>query len=457
MAVIADQITADIAGPDAIQARLDESMSSEIIRSLRIAACLPELDRLQRAMCEETSDAAYILLRYIVEGLQAQGHHLTFVSQRDLNEPICTQDLQQAVPALLTWSGSRWFEIARKCSWRIQLWLGIPYLNVFTSLRHFDAFLQCLPGHHIVYERNGLYMDGAARACKRLGLPYVLFVDADEIMEHDYMGEPITGILRWRASRMFQFNLDAADCVICVSEQSKKHLIAAWHVPSEKVAVFPNGVDIERFRPHPETRAQVRDQLGVSDNPMIIFVGSFYPWHDVATLLAAFAQVLATYPDARLVLVGDGTQRHIMMQRAVALGIDHAARFVGIVSHSEIPQVISAADVAVAPYPKMDRDLWLSPMKLYEYMASGAPIVASAIGQIIDVITDGKNGLLVPAEDPTAMASAIKGLLGDPALRSQLGSRARNDAVHKHSWDRYLARLGRVLSAVHSGRPVPLL
>ena len=103
--------------------------------------------------------------------MRAQGHSLTYMAQANLVESVCTRDVQQPSPAILSWSGSPWFDLARKGSWRVQQWLGIPYLNVFSSLRHYDACLHCLPGHDVVYERSGLYKGGVARACKQLGLP----------------------------------------------------------------------------------------------------------------------------------------------------------------------------------------------------------------------------------------------------------------------------------------------
>jgi glycosyltransferase involved in cell wall biosynthesis len=115
---------------------------------------------------------------------------------------------------------------------------------------------------------------------------------------------------------------------------------------------------------------------------------------------------------------------------------------------------MSAADIAVVPYPDLNRDLWLSPLKLYEYMASGNAIVASAVGQVANVIQDGGNGLLIPPGDATAMTAALKRLIGDPDLRAQLGTHAREYAVQKHSWEHYLGRLERLFAAVISREPV---
>ncbi len=425
--------------------------------TMRIAFCLPELEPMQQVMSGEPGDAAYIQQGYIATGLRDHGHSLSYVAPRNLKEMVCTSDLQKPSLAPQTWSASRWFDLASKGVWRLQSWLGVPYLNVFSNYRFFDACLQCLPGHDLVHERNGLYNVGVAMACRRLKLPYVLFFDADQIAEHDFMGKPISGLLRWRASGLLRYNLRAADCVICVSEPAKAHLITVWNVPAEKVVVFPNGVDVQRFRPDPEARHKVRASLGMDDDPLVIFVGSFYHWHDLPTLLDAFAQVSVTYPDVRLVLVGDGATRQAMEQHAVDLGIGHAVRFTGLVPHAEVPRLVAAADVAVAPYPPMQHDLWLSPMKLFEYMASGTAVIASGVGQLAQVIQDDSNGLLVPPGDISAMATALQRLIGDAALRSQLGQQARQDAVREYSWEGYVSRLERLYAAVIARQPVNLI
>jgi glycosyltransferase involved in cell wall biosynthesis len=158
-------------------------------------------------------------------------------------------------------------------------------------------------------------------------------------------------------------------------------------------------------------------------------------------LLQAFAVVLKSCPEARLVLVGDGTEREAMMNLAANLGIDHAVRFTGYVTHSEVSRLVNAADIAVVPVPAMKQEMWLSPMKLFEYMASGKAIIASAMGQIVNVITDEQDGLLVPAANAEVLASAIHRLITDPALRARLGQRARVDAVSHHSWEQYLSQL----------------
>jgi glycosyltransferase involved in cell wall biosynthesis len=400
----------------------------------------------------DPADAAYLLLKHVAAGLASRGHQLTYLAQLDLGNDVCTQDLRDATLAPHTWTASPWFELVAKGTWRVQKTLGVPYLNVFSNYRLYDACLQCLPGHDVVYERNGLYRGGVARACTRLSLPYVLFVDADEILEHDYMGAPITGMLRRRAECVFRNNLRAADFIVCVSEAAKTHLASAWQAPAGKIVVFPNGVDVRRFSPSASDRSARRAGLGVNGEPVVLFVGSFYEWHDVSTLLDAFARVLTAHPAARLVLVGDGTTRQSMERRAGDLGVSHAVRFTGLVPHQDVPGLVAAADIAVVPYPPMQQALWLSPLKLFEYMASGRAVVASAVGQILQVVEHGSNGLLVPPGDAPAMAAAIGRLIGDVELRDRLGRRARQDAVERHSWERYVARLEDVFHRARTKR-----
>ncbi|GIK75310.1 MAG: hypothetical protein BroJett021_42980 [Chloroflexota bacterium] len=421
---------------------------------LHIALCPPEFDQLQRAMQGSAADATHIIQRYVSAGLQARGHTLTFLAQRNLEEIICTRDIANVRLGPQSWSASRWFVVAEKTAWRFQRWLGVPYLNVFSNYRLYDIGLQCLPGHDLVYERNTLYRDGIARACQRLKLPYVLYIEADDILEHDIMGKPITGLLRWRARQTAQYNLNAADCVITVSEPTRLHLITHWRVPPEKILVFPNAVDVALFHPDEAVRQRVRANLGIADAPLILFVGNFYEWHDVSTLLKAFAVTVAVHPAARCVLVGDGAKRRAMEQLAAELGISNAVTFTGLLPHAEVAHMAAAADIAVVPYPVLQQELWLSPLKLYEYMASGAAIVASSLGQIAQVIEDGRNGLLTPPEDISAMARALCRLIDDRMLRLRLANRAREDAVQKHSWEHYLSRLENVFLAVLHSQPV---
>lgn len=412
---------------------------------MKIAHCLPDQIWVDEMRGQNPHDAAHIQQKYIAEGLRARGHTVTWIAPRGLDE-VCVSDLTETETAPRTWTARRWFNLLSKAAWKLQQLFGVPYLNVFSNLRRYDACLQILPGCDVVFERNSLYNAGAAMACRKLRLPYVMFFDADQIAELDFMGKPLPAWLRWRARRLLRFSLETACRVVCVSEIAKRHLMQNWNVPVDKLIVLPNAVDVNRFQPDPNLGAQTRASLSLTaDQPLLVFVGSFYQWHDVPTLLRAFALVQKDRPDARLLLVGDGAERGRMMSLAQDLGLGKAAHFTGFVSHADVVRFVNAADIAVVPVPKMEREMWLSPMKLFEYMAAGKAVVASALGQIVDVLRDGENGLLVPPGDEAALAEAVGRLMADVSLRERLGWQAREDAVRYHSWEQYIFRLEAVL------------
>ena len=430
------------------------SIPTNTKKKSRIALGVPEWLPFYQVMSGQPADATYVIQGNLSKGMMARGHSLTFVAPNSVDDFIFTNDPREAKVAPRTWSAGIPFDLTSKIVWRLQKLLGIPYLNVFSNYRFLDASMQCLKGIDVIYERNGLYNSGLAMAAKRLNLPYVIFFEADQIMELDIMNRPIKGLLRWRANQLLRYNLNAADCIICVTDAGKRHLVNKWNIPVSKIVVFPNAVHVDRFKPDADARAQVRASLGMREEPMVMFVGNFFHWHDVVTLLKAFAQALKTCPEARLVLVGDGERRAEMMRQASELGLDHAVKFTGIVPHAEVPRYVAAADIAVVPYPPMQQEMWLSPLKLFEYMSSGKAVVASAVGQIVDVLHNGENGLLVPPGDAAAMSTALIKLIQDSNLRSNLGMKAREDAVQKFSWESYLARLERVFDAVIARQPV---
>ncbi len=406
---------------------------------LNIAYCVPELHSL------DVKDSSFMQQARIFRGLKDLGHRVTMFAPKDLSDVEQTADLSNRSDLQRTWSRSAGFQLVRKASWLVQKQLGIPYLNYFSNFSWQDAFQGGLSGFDMVQERNGLYKYAAAMAARRLKIPYVLFFDADDLFEHDYLGIPLKGVLRKRAQETAAYNLRTASRIICVSQETGNRLVKVWGVPEEKIYVHPNGVDVNLHRPYPETRVEVRASYGYRDEPLLIFVGGFFPWHDVEGLLNAFQRTLIKHPDARLLLVGDGQRRQTMEQYAMELGISDCVKFTGWVPHSDVPRLISAADIAVAPYPKMSQgDFWGSPMKLFEYLACGTAVAASGAGQISEVIRHDQNGLLALPGNAESLSEVLSRLIADRDLRSRLGIQARKDAVEKYSWESYVAGLERL-------------
>jgi glycosyltransferase involved in cell wall biosynthesis len=284
---------------------------------------------------------------------------------------------------------------------------------------------------------------GAAMACKRLGLPYVLTFSADLFLERAFVGHPLKGLHAKIAARQARFTYDLAKKILCVSEPAKQHLVDNWQVSPEKIVVMPNGVDINLFKPG-NSQSALRSELGLNGHHVISFVGGFQPWHGLDILVESFAMCLKEVPTAKLLLVGVGRARDEVEKSIKKFGVEANVIITGFVSQQRVPDYLAVSDLAVMPYPELPKELWFSPLKMYEYMSAGKAIVASSAGQIAEVIHDGENGILVEPGNQHDLARALIRLLQNPDERTRLGATARRQAVEHHSWDQYVRKLEKV-------------
>jgi len=281
----------------------------------------------------------------------------------------------------------------------------------------------------MVYERHSLWSYAGMEYARHHHLPGLLEVNSPLIEEQRRYRELV---LEKEATQSVARAFRAASALLGVSEGVARYLRSHAAVRSP-VHVVPNGVDPDRFAPPPATSGWPR--------PFCVgFVGTLKPWHAVDDLIDAFATLRSQGGDARLLIVGDGPQRHILDMKVTACGLNHAVEFHGTVAPAEVPSLLASMDVAVAPYPQL-ADFYFSPLKLFEYMAAGRAIVAAAIGQIDRLVADGVTGLLYPPGDTAALTTALGRLMADEALRSRLGSAAREVAIRDHTWHAAIRRI----------------
>jgi len=148
----------------------------------------------------------------------------------------------------------------------------------------------------------------------------------------------------------------------------------------------------------------------------------------------AFSQLHKQRSNARLLIVGDGPERANQQAALSSAGLLAATHFTGAVSADEVPGLLASMDAAVAPYPKLSH-FYFSPLKVYEYMAAGLPVVASRLGQLADLIQHDVNGLLTTPGDVAELAAALERLRTSPDLRTRLGNAARATVLRDHTWD----------------------
>jgi glycosyltransferase involved in cell wall biosynthesis len=394
---------------------------------------------------------------YIIKGLEKR-NTVDIIVQSGAWEMGINDNDGQVIPFERTWSKSLWFKIANHITWQIQKLFRIPNLNVFTTLARFDALKKPLASYDLIIERLGKFRASVALTASVLKKPYILFFIADPLFEEELVGHPLKGLLKWQARNMISFCLQKADRVVCVSSALQRQLEKNYAIPGKKVFVLPNCVDTHKFRPYPEQRQAVRQRYNVGDNPLIVFVGTFYEWQDLNTLVEAFSVLHERNSAARLLLVGDGINKTKIGDLVLRLGLEKAVTLTGSIPFEEVPYLLSAADITVAPYKKMDVEFWESPMKLFEYMASGTPLITSAIGQISEIIKHEENGLLVEPGDAGALTLAMEKIINNPSLSSCLSHNARRDVEQSFSWEQYTGKLENLLDEVlasHNGKKQP--
>jgi glycosyltransferase involved in cell wall biosynthesis len=265
---------------------------------------------------------------------------------------------------------------------------------------------------------------------QRIDLPLVIELNSPIALEVELRwGKGGSGIYRFHEQRC----LADANAITVVSDILARLVLQEDGIPKEKIHVNPNGVDVNLFRFSESARREIRDLLGIDRSaPVIGFTGSMKPWHGISYLLDAFRIVQGNLQDACLLLIGpslDDVRANQDIKADTARGVHH----IGVVPHDQVPRYLSACDVCVAPYPRIE-PFYFSPIKVIEYMAMQLPIVASAQGQINDLLREDR-GILVEPEDVDGLASALGQVIADLERAKRIGLLARKFVVDNLIWE----------------------
>lgn len=223
---------------------------------------------------------------------------------------------------------------------------------------------------------------------------------------------------------------------VLANSQAAAARLQQERVPAHRIAVIPNGLDLTRFTGvTPQRRGHT-----------VIVVANLRREKGHDTLLRAAQRMLARHPETRFRLVGDGPQRAAITQQAQALGIAHAVDLLGY--RADVVDLLASADISVVPSTSE-----AFPNAAVEAMAAGVPVVASAVGGLLELVHHEQNGLLVPPSDDVALASAMSHLLADSRLRTRLGATARADVFARYSFDRMVGSVNTLyLTELHRRR-----
>ncbi len=248
--------------------------------------------------------------------------------------------------------------------------------------------------------------------------------------------------LAWPWTRRFgslfigltRFQWRRADALVTVTEP-----LASWaerQAGDVPVEVVPNAADTRLFRPEAEARPGMPERY-------VVFVGALATWQGLPTLLDATSDP-AWPKGVEAVIVGDGAERPAV-EAAVAEG--RPVRYLGRVPHAEVPGIVSAAIAALSPQNAGGgRSLTgLSPVKVYESLACDTPVIVTDYPGQSELVRDAACGIVVPAEDPAALARAVRELAAHPAKARAMGARGGQTVRQQHSWDARAAQTDRLL------------
>jgi len=335
-----------------------------------------------------------------------------------------------------------------------------------TVLGHLPAFTSALLAHaeserreyRLVHSHYWLSGWVARRAVQRWQVPWVhsfhtlARTKAAVGLPEDPVRAEVEAVLALKADRL-----------VAGSSAEERDLARLYGAGAEKVCVVPLGVDMEDFAPR--STAAVRARLGLQGDRVILYVGRLERLKGADTLIEAVAELLRRpgFDGVRVLMVGgdsgDGLrqadhpdgERGRLEAMAAERGLLGRLDFLGPVAHAELADLYALADVCVVPSRTESFGL-----VALEAQASGTPVVAAAVGGLLDIVEDGVTGYLVEARDPVAYADRLAALLDDAALRRAMGDSARERAA-RLTWARSVDRLQALYDCVETPDPAHLL
>jgi glycosyltransferase involved in cell wall biosynthesis len=219
--------------------------------------------------------------------------------------------------------------------------------------------------------------------------------------------------------------------------------------------VIPNAVNTEDFPFIREPDRELKSRLGLDGAFTLGFVGSFYGYEGLDTLVAALPQIMAIEPRTRLLLVGGGFEEERLKAQVQQLGMADKVLFVGRVPHNEVARYYSVVDLLVYPRKSIRLTETVTPLKPLEAMAQGRLLIASNVGGHRELIQDGRTGFLFEPDAPAEIAKAVQTVLASPDRWDAIRAEGRRYVETERNWrasvSRYPAVYDRARVAVGAG------
>lgn len=258
------------------------------------------------------------------------------------------------------------------------------------------------------------------------------------VIMHSHGDEPLRPL---RPALMRKVGMNFSHKVVAISEDTKRGLVRQG-IPSKKIAVVYNGVDVEEFEPRPATSV-ILEKYGLADSgDIVLSIGTVQKRKGQWRMLRCMPELLKERPDLVYVNIGsayDSSYLNGLKDEAARLGVSDNVRFLSGVPQKDLPSLVNSAKLCVHLATREGFGL-----AVVEEMASGKPVVAFNVAALPEIIEDGVDGVLVAPQDSQALTKWIGTLLNSHVLAQRIGDAARAKVVSKFTWDQTARQLERV-------------
>lgn len=370
----------------------------------------------------------------IINGFRSFSHNVHIVSPSNL-DPTIDQD-----SSIKLSEKKRIFQVKLKILHKLADFLPQPFFEIIEFFYNFYAVFYLMYEVSVnnidfIYERYAFFNFSGALVSRFKRIPFVV-----EINE-------LSGLKRVRGqffvklcSLIEKFIISQATLVITVSDFLNNEVKKKVECNASKVVTIPNGVPEKWINQKIsiEDVDSIRNIHNLTGKKVICFVGGLVHWHNFDLLLKAVKEIQVHFKDTVLVLIGDGPEKKFIKNRANELCFQPGSiLFVGNISHSDIPLYLNMANIAIIP----ETNDFRSPIKMFEYMSMGLPVIAPKKPAIESVITDNVEGLLFEPGNYFSLSDKLIVCLNNPKLNELLGEKARQKVINYFTWERHSASI----------------
>ena len=290
----------------------------------------------------------------------------------------------------------------------------------------------------VIYTRHSVFTFSPLIISKLFRIPYISEINGLAMEEMKLSNASKLSVCIAKLSE--KLNYKHARKIVTVTQAIKRGIIRIYDIPDTKIAVIENGANTDLFKPM--NREKVMNELNLDENYNYVgFSGSFAPWHGLEDLVKSAPLILKEVENTKFMLVGDGPMKEQIIQMINDLNLTDKFIFINRVPYEEVPRYMNAFDVCVILKKK---DISGSPLKLWEYMACGKPVIATNT-QDFKALEEYSAGILVDPEKTEEVADAIITLLKNKELREEMGRNGREYVVENRSWEAVAREVEKVM------------